>query len=33
MIETMAGNEVGQHLYPSCGFTEVARQIHFAMKL
>lgn len=33
MIETMAGNEVGQHLYPSCGFTEVARQVHFAMKL
>jgi ribosomal protein S18 acetylase RimI-like enzyme len=33
MIETMAGNEVGNHLYPSCGFTEVARQVHFAMKL
>lgn len=33
MIETMAGNEVGKHLYPSCGFTEVARQVHFAMKL
>src|SRR5881394_3258904 len=29
MIETMAQNEAGQHLYPSCGFAEVARQIHF----
>ena len=33
MIETMAQNEVGQHLYPACGFVEVARQVHFAMKL
>ncbi len=33
MIETMAGNEVGGHLYPACGFVEVARQIHFARKL
>ena len=33
MIETMAGNETGKHLYPSCGFTEVARQVHFAIKL
>jgi ribosomal protein S18 acetylase RimI-like enzyme len=33
MIETMAQNEVGRHLYPSCGFVEVARQLHFAMKL
>jgi ribosomal protein S18 acetylase RimI-like enzyme len=33
MIETMAGNEVGEHLYPACGFVEVARQIHFAIKL
>ncbi len=32
-IETMATNEVGQHLYPSCGFEEVARQVHYAMKL
>ena len=32
-IETMAGNEIGNHLYPSCGFVEVGRQIHFAMKL
>ena len=30
MIETMAQNEIGQHLYPACGFVEVARQIHFA---
>jgi ribosomal protein S18 acetylase RimI-like enzyme len=33
MIETMTNNAVGQHLYPSCGFVEVARQIHYAMKL
>ena len=33
MIETMEGNEVGKHLYPACGFAEVARQVHFAMKL
>lgn len=33
MIETMASNSIGQHLYPSCGFEEVARQVHYAMKL
>ncbi|MSU63891.1 MAG: GNAT family N-acetyltransferase [Pedosphaera sp.] len=33
IIETMAQNEIGQHLYPSCGFVEVARQVHFARKL
>ena len=33
MIETMAQNEVGQHLYPACGFVEVARQVHCARKL
>ena len=33
MIETMAQNEVGRHLYPACGFVEVARQVHFARKL
>ena len=33
MIETMAQNETGQHLYPACGFVEVARQIHYARKL
>jgi len=32
-IETLDQNSVGQHLYPACGFVEVARQIHFAMKL
>lgn len=33
MIETMANNPVGQHLYPSCGFVEAGRQIHYATKL
>lgn len=33
MIETMDNNQVGQHLYPSCGFVEACRQIHFAKKL
>jgi ribosomal protein S18 acetylase RimI-like enzyme len=33
MIETMSYNEIGNHLYPACGFVEVARQIHFARKL
>lgn len=33
VIETMVNNPVGQHLYPSCGFVEVGRQIHYAMKL
>jgi ribosomal protein S18 acetylase RimI-like enzyme len=33
MIETMAQNEAGRHLYPACGFVEVARQIHFARRL
>jgi ribosomal protein S18 acetylase RimI-like enzyme len=33
MIETLQGNEIGEHLYPACGFVEVARQIHFALKL
>ena len=33
MIETMGDNETGQHLYPSCGFVEVARQVHFARRL
>jgi ribosomal protein S18 acetylase RimI-like enzyme len=32
-IETLDQNAVGQHLYPSVGFTEVARQIHFAVRL
>lgn len=33
MIETMAQNPIGQHLYPACGFVEVARQVHYARKL
>lgn len=33
IIETMAQNAIGDHLYRSCGFEEVARQIHFAKKL
>jgi ribosomal protein S18 acetylase RimI-like enzyme len=32
-IETLDQNPIGQHLYPSVGFREVARQIHFAMPL
>jgi ribosomal protein S18 acetylase RimI-like enzyme len=32
-IETLEQNEIGRHLYPSVGFIEVARQIHFAMPL
>ena len=32
-IETLEQNEIGRHLYPSLGFVEVARQIHYAMAL
>lgn len=32
-IETLDQNPVGQRLYPSVGFFEVARQIHYAMRL
>jgi ribosomal protein S18 acetylase RimI-like enzyme len=32
-IETLEQNPVGQSLYPSLGFTEVARQIYYAMRL
>ena len=32
-IETLATNEAGQHLYPSVGFREVARQIHYVLSL
>lgn len=32
-IETLAQNDVGQTLYPSLGFREVARQIHYCMAL
>ena len=33
VIETMAQNAIGEHLYPACGFQEVARQIHYARRL
>jgi ribosomal protein S18 acetylase RimI-like enzyme len=33
MIETMAQNEIGAHLYPACGFIEVGRQVHYARRL
>jgi len=32
-IETMASNVIGQSLYPSCGFEEIGRQVHFGMRL
>lgn len=32
-IETLEQNAVGRHLYPSVGFVEVARQVHYAMPL
>jgi ribosomal protein S18 acetylase RimI-like enzyme len=32
-IETLEKNTSGRALYPKLGFQEVARQIHFAMKL
>jgi ribosomal protein S18 acetylase RimI-like enzyme len=32
-IETLAQNEVGQKLYPSFGFKEVSRQVHYVMSL
>jgi ribosomal protein S18 acetylase RimI-like enzyme len=32
-IETLEHNAAGRHLYPSIGFVEVARQVHFAMPL
>jgi ribosomal protein S18 acetylase RimI-like enzyme len=32
-IETLVQNEVGNHLYRSLGFREVARQIHFVASL
>jgi ribosomal protein S18 acetylase RimI-like enzyme len=32
-IETLEHNEVGRHLYPSLGFTELARQVHYALDL
>jgi len=32
-IETLAQNAIGNRLYPSLGFVEVARQVHFVAKL
>jgi len=32
-IDTLETNPVGQHLYPSLGFREVVRQIHYVMPL
>jgi ribosomal protein S18 acetylase RimI-like enzyme len=32
-IETLEQNAVGRHLYPSVGFVEIARQIHYAIAL
>lgn len=32
-IETLAQNEIGNHLYTSLGFREVARQVHFVADL
>jgi ribosomal protein S18 acetylase RimI-like enzyme len=32
-IETLEQNETGRHLYPSVGFREAARQIHYALAL
>ena len=32
-IETLEQNAVGQRFYPSCGFKEVARQIHYIRRL
>lgn len=32
-IETLDQNVVGQRFYPAYGFTEVARQVHYAMPL
>jgi GNAT superfamily N-acetyltransferase len=32
-IETLEQNPIGRHLYPSTGFIEIARQIHYAMPL
>jgi ribosomal protein S18 acetylase RimI-like enzyme len=32
-IETLESNTIGRRLYPSLGFREVARQIHYVMRL
>ena len=32
-IETLETNPAGKHFYPSCGFKEVARQIHYVLPI
>lgn len=32
-IETLEQNPIGQHVYPQCGFVEIARQIHYCRAL
>jgi ribosomal protein S18 acetylase RimI-like enzyme len=32
-IETLEQNAISRHLFPKCGFVEVARQIHYFRKL
>lgn len=32
-IETLDQNEISKRLFPSCGFVEIARQIHYFMDL
>ncbi len=32
-IETLTQNAIGQHLFPACGFHEVARKIYYARDL
>ncbi|MFM7322949.1 MAG: GNAT family N-acetyltransferase [Armatimonadota bacterium] len=32
-IETLEQNPIGKHLYPSLGFVEVARQIHYVVRV
>lgn len=32
-IETLAQNEIGSTFYPSMGFHEIARQVHYVMRL
>ena len=30
-IQTLETNQSGRHVYPACGFKEIARQIHYIM--
>jgi ribosomal protein S18 acetylase RimI-like enzyme len=32
-IETLEQNQAGQQMFPSCGFREAARQIHYCMQM